>query len=110
MRLVADLADLRRGLTTGLVVAPGVLAGTVVVVAASVATGNPMPEVLLSVPAALGVGGAGWLASSAVLTSNRARVQEELEQAVAGLEELQPRAPLPQRAAAWAARLPRPSR
>lgn len=105
VRLVAELTDLRAGLSAGLVIAPGVLTG--VLTGVVVATGNPMPEVLLSLPVALGVGGAGWLASSAVLATNRARVAEELERAVSQLELLQPRLPLSQRASSWAAqRLP----
>ena len=106
VRIVAELADLRTGLTAGLVVAPGVVAAAVTALA--VASGNPLPEVLLGVPVGLGVGGLGWTASSVVLASHRARVAEELEHAVTTLEDLQPRRPLVERATSWAAaRLPR---
>lgn len=107
VRLVADLGDTRTGLLAGFVAAPALLtAGGV-----AVALGGPPPELLLAVPAALGVGGAGWLGARAVLGSRAAALTEELERVLAELAAQPPRRPLPQRAAAWALdRLPRPLR
>lgn len=103
VRVVADLGDTRAGLLTGMVAAPALLVGAGVVV---IAGGGA--DVLLAVPAALGTGGAGWLGARSTLASRRTALTDELERVLDQLAHQQPRAPLPQRAAAWAtSRLPR---
>lgn len=107
VRLVADLDDTRSGLLAGLVAAPALLT------ALGVATGvGPLPaETLLALPAAVGVGGLGWTAARSVLATRRLDVAEELERVLDDVVHQPVRAPLPQRAASWAAaRLARPLR
>jgi len=105
VRLVADLGDTRAGLLAGFVAAPAVIAAGGV---GATLLGAGAPEVLLALPAAVGVGGAGWLGARAALTRRRTTIAEELERAVDALVRVPYRRALPERAAAWVLeRLPR---
>ena len=109
VRLVAHVESVRAGLLTGLVGAPAVTTLGVAGAGLALFGGHPMPEVLLAVPAAAGVGGIGWLGASAALQGRLARLEEDLERALE-LVAAEPvvRRGLPDRAAAWAIeRLPR---
>jgi hypothetical protein len=108
VRLVAHVEGVRWGLLTGLVATPAVVAFGVVGTAAAALGGDPMPEVLLALPAAGGAGGLGWFAASAALQGRRTRLEEDLERAMDQLAHGPERKGLPDRAAAWAMqRLPR---
>lgn len=104
VRVVADLGDARSGLLAGLVMAPAVVAGGGLGVALGLDGGA---DVLLALPAALGVGGLGWGVSRRVLARRRAELAEDLERVLDELATVTMRRGLPERAAAWAAeRLP----
>jgi len=106
VRLVADLGDTRAGLLAGMVAGPALAVGTGVGVA--VGAGEGLPEVLLALPAALGVGGLGWLGASKVLGNRREEIEEELERALDELATAPLRKGLQERALSWATdRLPR---
>jgi hypothetical protein len=106
VRLVADLRETRGNLLSGMVAAPAAVTAAGLGAAAVLPAGTSVPELLLALPAAAGVGALGWLGARRTLDSRRTEVAEELERVLATLATAASRS-LQERAAAWAAeRLP----